>query len=368
MLSIGRWTVGVSWWTTLPLLAVVFICSVSSYELIERPFRSRSSLSQSRAFCVAAAILVAAAGFVISLAHPALAERLTLVRKDQGIFQRGRQSQVNYIGPFTKRKNSDCGSPAEYLSQLAIRSSLRKCFWLGVNPGPNAPVVAILGDSHAHQLFPIAEEIAKSTGLSVYNYQYWGCLVPQDSSDLQAPKCKNVNSVPLWLSEEIKRPIIFVIASIADPVLHFPSEEDQRKKALAYRAAFEDVLRAGNYLIVVAPNPKFVDIENTISDICGGGFARINPLCSAQKEFKFIAEKQSSGRKTYLEVISDWARQDKRVVLINPFDILCNEKDGFCNAASNGKLNYWDSSHLNVDAVLSTLSLYKDAIAHLIRD
>jgi len=362
ILSASRWTIGVSWWSTPILLGFIVILAVLSYEYLEKPVRKKAVKRRWEPFLIGLSALVLTAVFGKALATPSISGKLRIIREDDGIFQRGRKSQSNYIGPITKRKNKDCGINAADLSQSVIHSSLRRCLWEGQN---KTPVIAILGDSHAHQLFPIAENIARDKGLSVYNYQYYGCLVPQDPSKVEH-KCENVNNVPAWLHQELRRPVIFIIASIADPVFHFPSAAMQKVRVRSFQMSFKKVLDKGNYLIVVAPNPKLLDINNTISDICGSGaWTRLNPDCN--REFKFVAQTQRDQRKTYLEELRKWSLNDKRVAIVNPYDILCGERNGYCYASSNGKMKYWDFSHLNLDAVQSTYPLYKSAIEQLLR-
>ena len=370
VLAISRWTIGVSWWSTLPFLAIIYACAIASYEWIEKPFRNRKCVSPFKVISIGITSLIATSGPVAALSNPLISQKLILDRGDIGTFQRGRQSQVNYIGPVTKRKNVDCQTAAHSVSRLSIRSSIRNCFWEEDGANKKLPVVVILGDSHAHQLFPIAEEIAKKKGMSVFNYAYHGCLVPQDPAFVTESKCKDVNKVPMWVFEELRRPVIFIIASIADPVLHFPSEAEQMAKARAFKIAFKDVLNQGNYLIVVAPNPKFLGFDNTVSDICGrGSLTRLNPLCSKEhaSDHKFIASLQKNQRKAYLEALGRLAAEDSRVKVVDPFGILCGEAGGYCYATSNGRLKYWDFSHLNTDAVLSTYPLYDSAIKQLIK-
>lgn len=83
--------------------------------------------------------------------------------------------------------------------------------------------MAFIGDRHAQQLSPLAEKIGRSDGLSVYNVQDWGCLVPQLEQKPERAGCAKVNRVPDRLADLLDRPVIVVVASIADPVLHFPS-------------------------------------------------------------------------------------------------------------------------------------------------
>ncbi|MEY4354355.1 MAG: hypothetical protein RLZZ609_2596 [Cyanobacteriota bacterium] len=123
VLSLARWTIGISWWS-------------------------------SRTFVIGASALLAAAVIETALASPSVTNKLTLVREDDGLFQKGRKSHQNYVGPFTKRTAKDCTvGPARLLSKQAIVSSINKCLWVGKNTDKKTPVVAILGDSHARQLF-----------------------------------------------------------------------------------------------------------------------------------------------------------------------------------------------------------------------
>jgi hypothetical protein len=46
----------------------------------------------------------------------------------------------------------------------------------------------------------------------------------------------------MWVYEELQRPVIFIIASVADPILHFPSGAMQKQRVEAFRMAFEEVL------------------------------------------------------------------------------------------------------------------------------
>jgi hypothetical protein len=360
ILSISRWTIGISWWSAPILLGIICILAVLSYEYLEKPIRKKQVKRRSATLFLGMAALVAAAVFGKILAIPSMGSKLRIVSEDDGIFQRGRKSQSNYIGPISKRKNKDCSSLAFDLSKSVIHSSLRRCLWEAKN---KTPVIAILGDSHAHQLFPIAENIARDKNLSVYNYSYSGCLVP---AHIVEKRCGNVNNVPAWVHQELRRPVIYIIASIADPIFHFPSAAMQKERVKSFQMSFEKVLDKGNYLVVVAPNPKFLDINNTISDICGRGvWTKFNPYCNG--EFKFVAQTQRDQRKTYLEELRKWSLNDKRVAIVNPYDILCGERNGYCYASSNGKMKYWDFSHLNLGAVQSTYPLYKSAIEQLLR-
>ena len=215
ILSVSRLTIGISWWSTPILLGFILFLTVLSYEYLEKPVRKRAVKHRWEPFLIGLSALVLTAVFGKTLATPSISDKLRIFRDDDGIFQ-GEEESVRLHWTYHRRKNKNCGSPAADLSQSVIHSSLRRCLWEGQN---KTPAIAILGDSHAHQLFPIAESIARDKNLSVYNFEYGGCLVPQDPRKVE-DKCGNVNKVPMWVYKELQRPVIFVIASIADPILH----------------------------------------------------------------------------------------------------------------------------------------------------
>jgi len=362
ILSITRWTIGLSWWSTPLILIAILACAEMSYKYIEKPIRSQQPKNARTTFLAGGLTIATTSSILLFLISPAVHSKITLVHEEDGTFQEGARSQRNYVGPTTMRKNRDCQSGTKDISPTTIQNSFDRCLWKGLGNGSNIPVVAVLGDSHAHQLFPIAEGIAKEFGLPVYNYFYWGCIVPRDVEyNLADKNCTNVDRVPEWFADQVKRPTIFIIASYADPIINFPSDLDQRKRVLIFKHAFSRLLDQGNRLIVVAPNPKFFDIDNSISDTCGPApWSRLNPIC--QKDYTFDAISQRKQREVYLRSLHQWAATDPRVLIVDPYWILCDNKDGRCHSSKDGASKYWDPSHLNPRAVISTYPLYQQAV------
>ncbi|MFM7642165.1 MAG: acyltransferase family protein [Cyanobium sp.] len=367
VLSIARWSIGLSWWSVPLLLALTFACASASYRFIERPIRSLS-INQRWLTFVLGFLSIAVATLLLSLLSlPGVSKKLALVNESDGDFQRGRLSQSNYVGPITNRHNNDCGSLSATLSASVIAESLKVCLWRGPGFDSGQPVVAFMGDSHAHQLFPVAEGIARDFGLPVYNFYYLNCIVPQDQARLTDPQCSKVNQAPGWFYQQIKRPTIFVIASVADPIINFPSEWDQKQAVQVFRQAFSKLLDPGNRLVVVAPNPKFYDLDQAISDTCRQtAWSRLNPIC--RKDYTFDAQAQREQRKFYMQALHSWAQSDSRVTIVDPFWFLCDLKDGKCHSRKDGRSKYWERSHLNLQAVLSTYPLYRKAIESILSD
>ena len=366
ILSISRWTIGISWWSIPLQLLLTFLIASASYHWIETPFRTAATPQRRLVFLVGAAANGLTTALLWWLTLPGVHARMSPVRSGEGVFQRGRQSQSNYVGPVTGRRNGLCGALASDLSPTVIAKSLSQCLWQGpLFKDVATPVVAIIGDSHAHQLFPVAENIAKEYGLPVYNFYYLNCIVPQDDARLTDQQCNKVNQVPFWLHEILNRPIIYVIASFADPIINFPSPAGQIRQVQAFQQAFRPLLNKGNTLVVVAPNPKFMDIDNAISDTCTGqAWSAFNPIC--RKDYTFAAHEQREQRRAYLQALADWAKADSRVSIVDPYWFLCDERDGLCHSRKAGASKYWDRSHLTVEAAESTYPLYRPAIKHLL--
>ena len=75
---------------------------------------------------------------------------------------------------------------------------------------------------------------------------------------------------------------------------------------------------------------------------------------------------QRERRKAYLQSLQAWARDDSRVAIVDPYWLLCDEKDGLCHSRKEGVSKYWDPSHLTMEAVLSTYPLYRDVLKKML--
>lgn len=366
VLSLSHWTIGISWWSWPIQVSLIFGLAILSYHWVETPFRKPITFIGSKQLAIAIFGTAVSSAMVISaLVNTTLPKRLLLSNDSNGRFHKDREDQVNYTGQVTSRLNRNCMSVAKQLNAKLIAESIPKCLWKSPGSSEGSPIVAFIGDSHAHQLFPIAEELAREYKISVYNFSYSGCLVPQDAKKLQYSFCAAVNSVPSWIDELFEQPVIFVVASIMDPYLHFVEPSAQRELAKSYQLAFSSVLSRNNYLIVVAPNPKFMTIDKLASDICWRSqLTRFNPVCIQNHTFN--ADNQRKVRTPYLARLGEWSSHSKRVAIVNPYEILCGETNGNCNSTFEGKSKYLDASHLNVQAALSTYSLYKDALQSLL--
>ncbi len=51
---------------------------------------------------------------------------------------------------------------------------------------------------------------------------------------------------------------------------------------------------------------------------------------------------------------------------MDPYWLLCGEKDGLCHSRKKGVSKYWDRSHLNLEAVLSTYPLYREVLRRIL--
>lgn len=54
-------------------------------------------------------------------------------------------------------------------------------------------------------------------------------------------------------------------------------------------------------------------------------------------------------------------------MIVDPFDILCGERNGFCHAGKGNRSKHWEVSHLTRRAIMSTYPLSKSAIAQILK-
>ena len=368
-MALSRWTIGVSIWSFPIQIFAMFLMAIISYKFIEQPIRNiPKGFKNWQIILVGLSLSIFSSLGISSLFNPLRSKKLLVSKPNELLFTKGRNSVHSYIGPYTKRLKRNCSIPASSISQQKIKDSLGNCYWEGEKDEKENPLVVFYGDSHGLQLFPIAEKIAEEYNYPVLNIATYGsgCLVPYEKKKIKT-YCQNVNMVPNIIDKLFDRSIIFVIASIADPILHFPSNNSQFQRVNLLKSTFQQFLESkNNYLIVVKPNPKFLDMEKSIKfEVCmEGNLSKFNPEC--KKEFTFNANEQKNQRKIYIEELDKWKDENPRIETIDHFEVLCTNRNGMCSSKDEfGKDKYWDKSHLFDFAVLKTYPLYKKTLQKL---
>lgn len=171
VLSLSRWTIGVTAQTAPLQLLAMFALASLSYELIESPFRRASwpgSNAKTILFGVAA---ITSCGAAIGLVLTHVAGRLSLAKPPRG------------DGIYTERvawSHSSCANSLS-VSMLPSSAALDRC-WLrssanqSLPPAQSRRALFAYGDSYNEQLVPAYLALQRSEpGLAVHAYYSAGC-------------------------------------------------------------------------------------------------------------------------------------------------------------------------------------------------
>lgn len=118
--------------------------------------------------------------------------------------------------------------------------------------GPDAPLVAIVGDSHAGQLTGIVRPIVESQGWNAVSLVRGGCPFAPDEPEVPgALDCTAWRAAALARLVRLQPDIVFMMGSRS-------TAETPDEAALAGLDAYLDVLvDAGSQIVLVRDNPRF---------------------------------------------------------------------------------------------------------------
>ncbi len=160
VLSIGRWTIGIHWWSVPFMVGLLILMAICSYRWVEKPARQRTqSLSRWKVILIGAGFISISFGAISAIIKP-LAGTLYLGSKamtTSGDYARN-DGATNY--GLTKQK---CfGSPF-------LLADPNRC--LGSKAGSKRTLYFV-GDSHSLAVWKAAEQVAQQTKSNLFTYAY----------------------------------------------------------------------------------------------------------------------------------------------------------------------------------------------------
>lgn len=189
--------------------------------------------------------------------------------------------------------------------------------------GPDAPLVAIVGDSHAGQLTGIVRPIVESQGWNAVSLVRGGCPFAPDEPEVPgALDCTAWRAAALARLVRLQPDIVFMMGSRS-------TAETPDEAALAGLDAYLDVLvDAGSQIVLVRDNPRFgIDMFECVERHGAG-----SPLCERDLTQVLAAQDPtlSSRRSGVTPVdLTEW---------------IC--PDGMCPAVIGVVVVYLDDNHL----------------------
>lgn len=358
VLSISRWTVGVTWWTAPFQLALMFGLATLSYWFVEKPFRSRNWLTTNSMIYGFGFLLVS----VTALAAKAMSDAAPLLfagDKNSSLHRlggvsvhlRGFNERIKLVADDALRCNinPDSGLTSSRRDLASLRRLVVDCLSDGK---PDQPRIVLLGDSFARDAVPLLASLANAQGFGfgvVYGY---GCPVPFFDSTLNSrlhSGCAVSEEKVVYDSilASIRPGDVVVVRLYTSGVVYLGYDADMAKSASAYDLvlnSFHDQLRRlGARLIVIGGNPT-LNLSQTLQ-LSPQWFNRIQTAGSATFPFDNTPEtliwKQQEERLSAVAKAGGWTFFPTR-------RYICGETS--CKLRLAGNPLYYDENHLTVFA------------------
>ena len=349
ILSIARWTVGVSIQTTPILLALIILLAVGSYHCIEQPLRYRSwGQTPAREILYGLLTLLITAGSMQGLIKlsPAIYKITNTTTSKHG----GQENPIPWgqEAPETKELISNC-----HISNNEGINNKRLTECLNGQLGALQKRAFVLGDSHAaNHFFGIQKGLAEfSTGLYTIG---WGCGFVPDTAAINIKKldCKKyVSLVKDFLSNNtLPGDVVF----IGMRWVHKKPFGPEIQRDLGKLAKILDL--NGAQLVLLDDVAELPD-PNLCTERWYRPASSSNPLCRKSIEQVNNELKGLSRLGQYL------SSQHQNFSFIKLRNSLCS--NGECRVYSGNTPLYIDNGHITVSSSRRNAPLFKEHIERL---
>ena len=348
ILSLTKWTVGISSQTIVPILISIFVISLLSYRFIERPVRY-ISIKRNLTITFGIALIFFPAIISYMLGRPYLG-KLFLGENE------------------LDRYNSN--------SQLNCSSNLRA-----------SKELIIVGDSHALKLFNVLKKCLPKNQLKIASIYRTAFPRVNYSNPYLINKIKNNENNDLlgkkfmmaYNSSGINKAQKNIIIANRTPIYFYPlsSGDNLLLKNTFWNENYTEVINKdqviSNWILklrlfaqnnskdniyILLPPPE-VNTKNNPISICKKQWFRKNvpDFC-----IKGISMRESKiARKDFILSLKKEVEEIPNLKIFDTFESFCNEKLEICKVQSSGKILYTDSNHLSEEG-------YKLILGKLFRD
>ena len=366
ILSISRWTIGISWWTVPIQISLIYFISVFSYEKIENPLREKIWSKKKWVTIFKGILTLIFSGLAIFILGKPLKGKTFLGNETLEVDQKIQLKQPYFQN---LRISSDCHD-MEFKNGYDHQKVLTSCL---IEDDDNLRTIFFIGDSHMHSLWLGAEFIANKTNSNLFTFTTGSTLFPPIKYFRPDNKEKLLlnNSIFKSLQNEVinmveEGDIIFI--SVRMPY-HFGKDwyeykasefryfDNNNKVVLrdSKQQHFEDWLQAidkfttflgkrGVKVVINTPSPEFPLAKNKqcLSQNLQW-FNKFNKSsCKTNLDF------YTSPNGQYYEIIkglNEIASKHENLYLFNLLKLMC--PNSLCSYSLNGKLLYRDKDHIS---------------------
>jgi hypothetical protein len=335
VICVSRWTIGIHPWSLPFQVAAIFLLSMASYHLIESPLRRAQWVGGRWGVLVAGLSMMVAASLLIVLGQ----------RYSIPPFWGDASAEValntpapGYVGRYSKRKIDDCFAVNIFGSnEQLFQENLNKC----TAKLRGKPKFVFVGDSHATDLFPMADEIYRDGVASVLNVFQPNCMVP--SLAKEADFCKYPELIMKYVISPDAGKNIMVIRNNYSPRLLDGSLYDFSHRL---EILLSETSRVGLKVIYVLPAPKYYKVGP--ASLCSHQWYRPDWSMGTDCRNGFVEDRgeQLTRRRDATDYLLSLSHKRSDFFVFDPFDVLCGGPVGDCTPVRNGRLIYRDDSHL----------------------
>ncbi|AMR66885.1 hypothetical protein A0T30_11120 [Aquipseudomonas alcaligenes] len=323
VLSLSRWTIGVTWWTVPFQLLVVLAFAAASYKFLENPIRHAPCLRRSGPTILAglvAAIVVSGMCWIIA----AGSTRLLLLDPER----------IKLPPAFFPLKGS--GLPFNPTCVVdGVRPTSLDVFELCTR----SPILAtkqsiwVLGDSHAGHLQGLLYALHEKSGFGIHLIETPGVAYPFVRGRDFVPRQLLFDRV----LQNLRENDIVVVSRLFVNRNNFQPVDDLSAWADDVRKLAEVLSRRNVSLVVMGPPPifEFKDVNICFSLLWG------------ESSCKIARSRLETSMGAVYAALQQRAVVQRNLHVFNSFDVLCPVVERNCSPFFNGGLLFRDKDHLN---------------------
>jgi hypothetical protein len=197
--------------------------------------------------------------------------------------------------------------------------------------------LVFMGDSHAMDLFPMADKLYEDGIASVLNVFQPSCkIVPIDPG-----QCAYPNLLIPKLASERPQDTILVLRENSSPRR---VNGDLSTFSNALEKLLDTTSAAGMKVIYILPAPKY----DSVGSLCAPQWFRPAWAMAAQCRNGYLEDRgeEIARRRDITENLVDLSKKRSDFYVFDPFELFCGTAATTCTPLRDGKLIYRDSSHL----------------------
>ena len=337
VLSIGSWTIGVHGWLIPLQIFLIFLLSIASYHLIEKPLREFTWFKLPwMTFSVGLTALATCSWIIFFTAKIGLPSFSGIYGINEAI---DRSPSPGYIAKYSGREINNCFAEVVFHSATHDYTyNINRCLALT----NSSTLLVFVGDSHSMDLLPMADKIYRDGLASVLNIFQPGCRFPPiQGEDIMC--AKRNEAIVKYISEIKNQNVILVIRNNYSPKY---ADGTLQAYTTVFNRFLDQTMLENLNVVYFAPSPKY-------SGVGPGSFCSIQwfrPVWAITDNCKRgLTEgrgEQLARRQDFLNYLEGIEKTRSKFLTYDPFDLFCGFNDKLCTPIQGGHLIYRDQSHL----------------------